>query len=150
MYKYGVVTQGALSANTTQTVLELKPATAVPIKITKVQVGFDGSAAAAGVRVQLIRQSTDGTGAATPPTPQKKDPGDRAAQCTVLHKLSAEGTLDAILDEQYVQPFGGVYLLQYPLDEEWHAIENGNRIAIRIITPSGVSPNFTASFDFEE
>lgn len=149
-YQYIVTSNKALSANATQTLLELKPSSTVPVRIKAWWCSFDGSTAAAGIRVQLIRQSTDGTGAGSPPTPQKKDAGDRAAQCTVLHNLSAEGTLDAVIASYYVSPFGGIVYIQYPLDDEVTAIENGNRIAIRVITPSGVSPNADFGFEFSE
>lgn len=149
-YQYGVTSNKALSANATQTLLELKPASAVPVKIKSWWISFDGAAAAAGIRCQLIRQSTDGTGASSPPTPQKKYVSDRSAQCTVLHNLTAEGTLDAVLKSMYVSPFAGFLYIQYPIDDEWTALEGGNRIAIRVITPASVSPNADYGFEFGE
>jgi hypothetical protein len=151
MYIYSVFSNKTLAAAATQTLLVIKPATSVPLKIRQWSVSFDSAAPAAGIRVQLIRQSTDGTGAASPPTPQKSRPWvDRAAQATILHNLSAEGTLDAVLETYYVSPFGGLLLVQYPLDAEPAAIENGNRLAIRVITPAGVSPNADFGVWFEE
>lgn len=149
-YQYGVTSTVTLTAATTQTLLELKPAAGTPIKIKSFWCSFNGSATGAGIRVQLIRQSTDGTGAGSPPTPQKKYPSDRAAQCTVLHNLSAEGTLDAVLKSFYVSPFSGFLYIQYPLGDEWMALENGNRIAIRAITPASVAPAADYGFEFAE
>ncbi len=149
-YQYIVTGNKALSANATQTLLQLAPATAVPIKVKAFWCSFDGAAAAAGIRVQLMRQTSAGTGAATPPTPQKKYPSDRAAQATVTWNHSAEPSTDAVIASFYVAPFGGILYIQYPLDDEPIALENSNRIAIRVITPSGVSPNADYGFEFEE
>ena len=150
-YIYTVTMKMALSAATTQTALVLKPASAGPLWLIDWEATFDGSAAAAGLECQLITQTTDGTGTATPPTPSKWNRrNDRAAQFTTLWKLSAEGSLGVILEHRYAQPFGGGFIKQYPLGTEPHAVESGDRFGFRFITPSGVTPNVALTVTVKE
>ena len=149
-YAYSLVGEGTLTAATTQTLLAYKPATNNPISVNRASFSCDGSAALAGIKVQLCRFTTDGTTAGSAPTPVPKDPAQRAALGTVLWKLTAEGSLGAVLDPQYVQTLGGIYVAQWQLDEEWKVLEGGNRIGVRAVTASGVASNYVVALDFRE
>lgn len=150
MSQFACTTQGACSSNTTQTMLEVKPASGQGFFLKQWECFFDGSALAAGIRVQLIRTTTDGTGAGSPPTARPKDESfAQASNMTILHKLSAEGSLDYVLLDRYIDQVTG-FSEQIPLGDEYKCKPGGDRLCIRIITPSGVTPNFTCAMAWEE
>lgn len=149
MNKYVVTTTKTL-VDGTQTILQLAPHANRGFKLLSMGVSFDGAAAAAGITVELVRQTTAGTGAGSPPTPQEyRTPGD-AALATVTHNHSAEPTLGAVLHSEYVSPFGGNIYKQFPLDLEPHAEAGGDRLGVRVIAPAGVNPNCKVTLEFEE
>jgi hypothetical protein len=150
-YQYEVSSNKALTANATQTLLQLAPSANTPFAIDTLYVSMDSSAAATAVRFQLVTQTTAGTGAVSPPTPTKKDPNvNRAATVTVTHNHSAEPTLGVIIKDFYLQPFGGIAHIAYPIGKEMKALEGGDRLALRCITPTGVSPSCSFGFEFTE
>jgi hypothetical protein len=140
-YIYPVTMNFAVTANATTTALVLKPASAGLIELLQWDISFDGSAAGAGIRVQITNNSTDGTGTASPPTPQKFDTLIRAAQFTMLWKCTVEPAVDNVIFDRYLQPFGGLFLEQFPLGRGPFRIESGNRFGFRLIAPSNVAPN---------
>lgn len=121
--------------------LVVQPGASRPLTLNQWWISFNGSAAGAAILCELCRVSTNGTGAASPPTPKKVDPNLNAATgATVLHNHSAEPTLVDILENYYVSPNSGLLVIQYPLGEEYVAIEGGDRFSIRITTAAGITP----------
>src|ERR1051325_4044119 len=132
----------ALTANATKSLWLLNPASDF-LLVAEVSVSMDASATAAGVGFELYRVTTIGTPAGSSYTPVKVNrQGDAAAATTTaLTSLSAEPTAVEIICEWFIQPFGGLLVLQYPLGREPLAAAAGNRIGLRYITPAGVTPN---------
>jgi hypothetical protein len=142
--EYTALSTKTLTASATQTLLVVKPGASAPAKIILKQfwVSFNGSAAAAAILCELCRVSTDGTGAASPPTPKKVDPNTNdASTATILHNHTAEPTLVDILENHYISPNSGLLIIQYPLDEEYKAIAGGDRLSLRVTTPAAVTPS---------
>jgi len=150
MSQFSATTQGATSANTTQTMLQVKPASGQGFFLKGWECWFDGSVLAAGIRVQLIRTTTDGTGAGSPPTPRPNDESfATASNMTIAHKFSGEPSLDYVILDRYIDQVTG-FAEQIPLGDEFKTKPGGDRLAIRVITPSGVSPNFNCAMRWEE
>jgi len=150
-YSYTVRSNKLLVASSTQTLLQYAPSATHPAILNAWQISVDGSAAATGILVQLVTQTTAGTGGASPPTPRAKDPNvARASQGTITHNHTAEPTLGVLIWEKYLQPFGGLIYVQYPVGQELLVIEGGDRLGLRVITAAGVTPNCAFGFEYTE
>jgi hypothetical protein len=140
----------ALSAAATKSMWLANPATDgfVPAEIG---VSFDSSAAATAPRVDLYRTTTLGSPAGTSATIVKfNDPNSASATTTGLTALSAEPTAVEVLATWFVQPAGGLFVLQYPLGREPGAVAAGQRIGLRVVTATGVTPNCVSYLLFQE
>lgn len=152
MTLYAVKTgSAAMTAASTKSVWLINPASDFFL-IAQLSFSMDASAAAAGVGLELYRVTTIGTPAGTAYTPVKVNrQGDAAAATTTaLITLTTEPTAVEILAEWFLQPFGGVIDLEYPLGREPLAAAAGNRIGLRYITPAAVSPNSRSYVWFDE
>jgi hypothetical protein len=149
--RYSVKTGAvALSASATKSLILLNPVT-YPTDLYELGISFDGSAAATGVAVELYRVTTIGSPAGTTGTVVKVEPGSApTTAATALTALSAEPTTVEVLQEWYVTPFGGLFVVQFPLGREPRGIATDKRLGIRAITPTGVTPNCRAYFVWEE
>ncbi len=147
------VTSGkvALSAAATKSLVLLNPATDA-FKVVQIDVSFDSSTAGASIQVDLYRTTTLGTPTGTTGTVVKvSGVGDiAAAGTTALTALTAEPTAVEVIDSFFLTPQGGTFVLQYPLGREPMAAAAGNRIGVRAITPTGVSPNAICTIMFDE
>lgn len=143
-YLYSVQTGSvALSASATKSMWLLDPVTN-PIIICELGISFDGSAAATAVRVDLYVVTTLGSPAGTTGTLVKwSDQSLPSATTTALTALSAEPTTVSILASWFLTPAGGLLDIQYPLNREpgTAAAATTNRLGLRCVTPSAVSPN---------
>lgn len=106
----------ALAAATAETLLHV--GAGVRVRLLEWGVSFDGvTASDVPVLVQVITQTTAGTG--TTATPVPRDPAiTLAAQSVARHSFSAEPTLGDILESHYVSPNGGLLVMQYPPGQE--------------------------------
>jgi hypothetical protein len=139
-----------LTAAATKTLILVNPAT-VAVKLRKVVVSLDASAAAAGVQFDLVRATTLGSPAGTSTTPQQTDERDGAATSTALTVLTTEPTTYAVIDSEYLQPLGGLLPDWQPFGAEGLVTKlAGQRIGLRYTTPSGVTPDCVATFYIEE
>lgn len=140
---YGVRTGAlTLTASATKSLWLLNPAADFFV-LAQFGVALDASAAAAGVAFELYRTTTLGSPTGTTATVVKVNRvGDAGtATTTGLTALTAEPTAVEVLAEWYVQPFGGVLDMQYPLQREPLAAAAGQRIGLRYTTPAAVTPN---------
>lgn len=146
---YTVIAQGTLVANTTKSLILLNP---VPkVLLTHLDVSIDGSASAKGVRIDLYRVTTLGSAAGTSQTPKKAYEPDGASTATALVNLTTEPTAVDVLQSWYLQPFGGVLILDSVLDHEVGAAAGGARLGLRYVNPSGGSvDNITANLWWAE
>lgn len=152
MTEYSVKTGSvALTAAATKSLWLVNPATDFFLA-TEIGISFDASAASAAIGVELYRVTTIGSAAGASYTPVKVNrQGDSAAATTTaLTALTTEPTAVEILAEWFLQPFGGVMVLQYPLGREPLAAAAGNRIGLRYITPAAVAPNARSYLWFDE
>lgn len=138
-----------LTSAATQTLLLLDPAVC-NVRLRQVTFSFDGSAAAAGVEMDVYRTTTVGTPAGTAVTPAQAYEADPAAQSSCLAALTAEPTSVVVLDSAYVQPFGGLFFWQFPFGAEPVGKGGGNRLGVRYSAPSGVTPDCLTTLWFEE
>jgi hypothetical protein len=142
----------ALTAATTQSMWLLDPVTK-GICLTEIGVSFDASATSTAIRVETYVVTSLGSPAGTAGTIVKWiDQNLAAATTTALTALSAEPTTVTALQQWYVQPYGGTLVVQQPLGREpgAAAAATTNRLGLRCITPSGVSPNCVAYVVFQE
>lgn len=149
---YSATTEGeeALAASASETLVQLRGATVVKAKIVEISVSFDATTADwEPVRIDLLRQTTDGTGTGATEVPL--DPDYPTANCTAFHSFTAEPTAGDILFSWEVHPQGGLLVVQYPLGRE-PTLDNltTSRIGLRATTPSGVTPNALAYMVWEE
>jgi hypothetical protein len=142
----------ALSASATKSLWLLDPVTN-GFSITEIGVSFDGSAAATAVRIDLYQVSSIGSPAGTTATVNKfVDTNIGAATTTGLTALSAEPTTVAVLQNWFLTPFSGLLEIQYPLGREPGAGAGltTNRLGLRAVTPSGVTPNVVSHVVWQE
>jgi hemolysin activation/secretion protein len=146
VYSVTTETEEALTTSV-ETVLQLRGSSAVKAKILQWSISFDGvSATGEPVRVRLLRQTTDGTGAAASEVPW--DPDNPTANCTALNTFSAEPTAGDVIEEHLVHPQAGI-IMQYPLGRE-PVLDNAStsRIGIDVLAPAAV--NACATLVWEE
>lgn len=140
----------ALSASATKSLWLINPATP-GFRLTEVAVSFDASTASVAPRVELYRITTIGpaTGTNTPPI-RVNAPLEIASQSTAQTVITSEPTAVEVLRQWFIQPGGGLVVLQYPLGREPAAAGGGQRIGLRVITPAAVTPNVCSYGEFEE
>lgn len=140
----------ALSASATKSLWLANPATDAFCPV-EVGISFDASASSTALRVDLYRVTTIGSAAGTTATIVKyNDPNSAAATTTGLTALTTEPTAVEILASWFIQPFGGLFVLQYPMGREPGAVAAGQRLGIRAVTPASVSPNCVSYINFLE
>jgi len=138
----------ALATAATETILQLVTGSTRRAKVTEVFIGFDGtSSTQEPVDVELLRQSSAGTGSAITPAPD--DPQSPAAIATAQGQFSAEPTAGTVLRRWMVHPQGDRMHVQLPLGREVR-MNVSERIGLRVTTASGVTPNCSADITFEE
>lgn len=152
MALYGTRTGSvALTASSTKSLWLLNPVSDL-FMIAQFGISFDASAASAGVGIELYRVTTIGTPAGTTATVTKinrvSDTG--TATTTGLTALTTEPTAVEVLADWFVQPFGGLFDVQYPLQREPIAAAAGQRLGLRYVTPAAVTPNCRAYVWFDE
>jgi hypothetical protein len=143
----------ALTASTTVSLILLAPATN-SFRVTELGISFDGSAAAAAIRVDLYRTTTLGSPTGTTATPVAVNNSQASiALSSGLTILTAEPSAVAVLRTWYVSPASGSLIVQFPLGREpdtTHLTSGTQSIGIRVVTPSGVTPHAASYIEFEE
>lgn len=138
----------ALAVSETETLIQIVAAANHRVKVLAWGIFFDGTTVTnEPIQVELVRQSTAGTSSAN--TPVKWD--DSIAETlltTARDQFTIEPTTGDILDVKEVHPQSG-YEVIYPLGQE-PICGGGDRVGVRAITPSGVSPNARAYIRFDE
>lgn len=143
----------ALSASATKSLILLNPT--ISYVVTELGISFNAAAATAAVTVDLYRTTTLGSPAGTTATFVKENMGaDTAssnATASSLVNLTTEPTTVEIIRSFYVQPFGGLVVLQFPLGREPQMTgTSSNRIGVRVTTPASTTPSAEAWFAVEE
>lgn len=144
---YGEAIQSGISvgASDTITLIQLLAVANHRIRLVGWSVTFDDTQSA-GARLEIVRQSTDGTMTAGPTLVKTDDSIADTLLTTARHTATVEPTTGDILDSITVKDGWSVF---YPEKKE-KICGGGDRIAIRIITPSAVTPVCDAHMFFEE
>lgn len=147
-YGFTRVEDRTLTTATTETVLQLVAATNHRVRIIGWGIAFDGvDPTEEPVKVVLKRSTTAGTSSAG--TVVKADDSlAETLQTTSRITFTAEPTAGDELEARYVHPQAG-YEKLYPEGREI-IVGGGDRIGLEVTTPTGVTPNCSAFFHFEE
>jgi hypothetical protein len=137
----------AMVAATAKTILMIKTAAQQRGKLKAWGVFFDGiSASAEPILVELCHASTDGTGAASPPSGIKVDESQgETIQSTITHNFSSEPTV-TVIERKEVHPQSG-YEKIYPYGDE-RRVKGAGRVCIKVTSPAVV--NAVGWMEFEE
>lgn len=142
------ISEEALAAGATETLIQLVAAANHRVKILRWGVFFDGTTVTdEPIQVELLRQTTAGTASALTPVKADDSIAD-TLQTTAQQDFTVEPAAGDILDSIEVHPQQG-YEIIYPLGQEF-IIGGGDRIGLRVTTPAGVNPNARAKIVFEE
>lgn len=150
-YTYAAQTGSvAVVASTTRTLWQLDPVTN-PISLIEWGISFDQASASTAVRIDLVTQTTAGT-ASSLTVNKWMDQAAPSATTTALQTYTVEPTLGVILASYFIQPFGGALVIQYPLMREpgTAAASTSNRVGLRYVSPSGVTPNVVSYVVWDE
>lgn len=142
----------SLNASETKTLIQLEAPTNTGVAWLRAVVSFEGvTVSDKPFEIQILKQSTAGTGGTAATEVLVTGPGTSITPqgVALTGEWSAEPTAGDIIDSKYVHPQSGYeYVFQEGQDEITYA--NG-RVALRVITPSGVSAtNVTATLWWEE
>jgi hypothetical protein len=151
-YTYSVTSGTALAASATQSMWLLDPVTN-PVTICEIGVSFNSSSALTSFEVDLYVTTAVGTPAgSTPATVKWMDQNAPGATTTALGPLTSEPSTVSKLCSWYIQPFGGTWTIQYPLQREPGTQSGGtaNRLGLRVTTPSGGSASCFSYVVWEE
>lgn len=142
----------ALSASTTKSLILVNPT--ITYRVTELGISFNASAATSAVTVDLYRTTTLGSPTGTAATlVNDNDSADSGSSNTTssLVNLTAEPASVQIIRSFYVQPFGGLVVIQFPLGREpMMSGTSTNRIGVRVTTPAATTPSATAWLAIEE
>jgi hypothetical protein len=138
--KYVAVADGvALTAATPKTVLQIATPSTIRARVCEVVVGFDGvTASDAPVLVELVRQTSAGTGTAVTPLPL--DPAAPASLPTALKNHSAEPSGPTVLRAWRVTPAGGLFVVPFIGDEQ-PVVGASGWLGVRCTAAVGVNAN---------
>lgn len=142
----------ALTAATAKTVLGIKAATNVCVKVTEVGISFDGATSTNAPAVCEFTQCTYG---ANPPgtnstsvTPSKRDAGRaETIQATAARNWTTEPTTQTLQRVLDVGQYNGVVVYMHPFASP-HVVVGGGGVGVRITSPNNV--NFSGGITGEE
>ena len=144
----------ALSASTTKHLwlLNSPATTGRAIKPTRLHLGFDGSAAVPSITWQLYRVTTLGSPVGSTGTIVKYgDPTNpNTPPTTALINLTTPPTAFEILEENFLTPFGGTMIIDFPDGKEPMGVASGQRMGLLVIVPAGVACNTRSTIVFNE
>ncbi len=137
-----------LAAGATETVVQVVAATNHQLKILAWGVSFAGTGVTdEPLRAELCDQSTAGTSASLTLVKWNSSDGD-TIDATALQDFSAEPAASTVLHPERIHPQAG-FEIWYP-DSKEPVLGAGDRMGIRVITPSGVNPAVSAFIVCEE
>lgn len=128
----------AASVGAFKTILQLLTASNVIVAIQQVLVSFDGiSNTAEPVQVELLRQTTAGTGGSAR-NPLKTKDTSTALSTTGLEGITSEPTSGDILVAVHIHPQAGM-IYPLPLPDGEIEIPSAARLGLRINAPAAVN-----------
>lgn len=143
-----IITPETLAAAATETLLQVVAATNHAVKVLAWGVSFQGGEPADDmIRCELLRQTTAGTSSSLTLVKWDDSAGD-TLDASALQDFSGEPTAGDILAVEHAHSQAG-FAIWYP-DGKEPVIGAGDRMGIRVITPTGVNPNAVAQMVCEE
>lgn len=142
----GIGTPIALSAATAKTVIELAAGAAIQADIVQAGVSFDASVPAAGVKVELVRYATTGTGTAYTPLKYNAAAQGLASVVTAKTNDTVEPGTPTVVEVWYVPNTAGQFW-QLPLGREL-ALVASTILGLRVTSAAAI--NCGANLLFEE
>ncbi len=137
-----------LAAGATETVVQVVAAPNHQVKVLAWGVSFAGVGVTdEPLRAELLRQTSAGTSASLTLVKWMDSDGD-TIDASALQDFSAEPSGPAVLHPERVHPQAG-FEIWFPEGRE-PKIGAGDRMGIRVITPSGVNPAVSAFMVCEE
>ena len=142
----------ACVAATAKSVLGIKAATNVCVKVTEVSVSFDGATSTNAPAVCEFMQSTFGANApgtsSTSVTPAKRDTGRaETIQATAAKAWTVEPTALTLQQSLDVGQYNGVVVKMFPFASPFIVI-GGQGVVLRVTSPNNV--NFSGGLGGEE
>lgn len=139
--------QIAVPSASIRTLLQIATPATIRGRLANLAVSFDGSTALQALWVELLYQTTAGTGG-TAVTPGAADPAAPASLVTALYNTSGgEPTAGTVIKGWHVRPDGGSIDIPF-YGERMHVVPVSGRLALRVTSASGVTPNAEATMDF--
>lgn len=142
----GIGTPIALAAATAKTVIEVAAPSTATCRLVQAAVSFDASAAAAGIKVEVVRYATTGTGTTYTPLKYNGEGQARAALCTAKVNDTVEPGTPVPVECFYVPNTAGQFW-QLPLGRELY-VAPSTLVGIRVTSAAVV--NCAANLIFEE
>lgn len=141
-------TATSLTAATTKTLLQAASPADKRLRVVSFSISFNSvTSSDIPATVDLLRQTTAGTGTSVTPAPL--DGNSPGSTSTCLRSHSAEPTPGDILWSGFVTPVGGLFVFNFAPGEEPVVDESGGyqpRIGLRVNSPSAVSAIATLTF----
>lgn len=136
----------ALSGGTAKTVLQLTTPSTIRARLSMMELSFDGvTAGNTPVLVQLLFQTSTGTGTSITPNPM--DPGAPASLVTAVKDFSVEPTAGTVIRPFRITPYGGLW--NYPWAEsERPYMPISTRVALKLTAASSQPVNVTAAIRY--
>lgn len=146
---YSITTPAtSLSAATTKTLLQAATSANKRLRVTGFSISFNSvTSSHAAVVVDLLRQTSAGTGTSVTAAPIDGDAP--AATATCLRSHSAEPASGDVLWSGFVTPVGGLFVYNFAPGEEPLVDTSGGfqpRIGLRATAPSAVDAIATLTF----
>lgn len=144
---YGATNGGvALVAATAKTVIEIAAGATVTGRLVGASVSFDATTAAAGIKVEVMRYATTGTGTTYTPLKYNGEGQARAALCTAKVNDTVEPGTPVVVETYYVPNTAG-QLWQLPLGREMY-LPGSTLMGLRVTSAAVV--NCAANMQWEE
>lgn len=144
-YKIESLSSNALTASATRTVVGVKSGAAFGLQVIKWGISFNGSAAAAGIEVQLnyCTWATNSPGTASTSITATQDYGRTLTNgITGAGHWTTQPTALSVIESKFIQQ-SGAYEWSMPLGKEPDCAL-GEGFAVTCITPAAVTPNYVA------
>jgi hypothetical protein len=136
-----------------QTLWLLNPVTG-PFIPVELGISFNASVSSVPIRADLYIAASVGSAAGNSASVYPVGSTTVAATTTAMTALGTEPSTKTLISSWFIQPFGGVLDIQYPLGREGlssigGATTNG-RVGLQINTPTGITCNVLSYVWFEE
>lgn len=142
----GIATPIALAAATAKTVIEIAAPATATARVVQAGITFDAASAAAGIKVEMVRYATTGTGTAYTPLKYNGEGQARASLCTAKTNDTVEPGTPVPVEVWFVPNTGGQFW-QLPLGRELY-VPSSAIVGIRVTSAAVV--NCAANLIFEE